>query len=61
MQEKWTKMLQLKPKSIFVIALGVASAIGNPGFLLAQSDKGINSNTQDIEINWEELEKMSSG
>ncbi len=53
MQEKWTKMLQLKPKSIFVIALGVASAIGNPGFLLAQSDKGTNSNTQDIEISFE--------
>jgi hypothetical protein len=53
MPEKWTKILQLKPKSIFVIALGVASLIGNRGFLLAQSDKRTNSHAQGVEISFD--------
>ena len=50
MRKKWIKVLQLKPKSIFVIALGVASVICSPEFLLAQSKEQTNSHAQDVEI-----------
>ncbi len=52
MREKWTKILQLKPKSILVIALGIASIISNPGFLLAQLNEETNSHTQDVKISF---------
>ncbi len=52
MRKKSTQILQLKPKSIFVIALGFASLIGSPEFLLAQSNEQTNSHAQDEEISF---------
>ena len=52
MPETWRKILQLKPKSILVIALGLASVIINPGFLLAQSEEPTDSQTQNVKISF---------
>ena len=52
MWEKWIQMLQFKPQGILIIALGIASVIGNPKFLLAQHDTKTNNQTQDVEISF---------
>ena len=52
MPEKWIKIRQLKPNSIFVIVLSCASVIGSPEFSLAQSHKPTNNDSENIEINF---------
>ena len=54
MLEQWTKMLQLKSIHIhiLIIVIGFASVIGNPKILLAESNEGANSQTQDVKISF---------
>ena len=50
MQVKWTKLLRLQLKSIFVLTWGLVSLSGCPILLLAQSDELASNSSEEIQI-----------
>lgn len=52
MTKKWREILLIKPKSIFVIVVGMASILGNSGLLLAESHQSIDNYSENAEISF---------
>lgn len=52
MSKKWREIPLIKPKSILVIAVGIASILGNSGLLLAESYKSIDNYAENAEISF---------